>query len=139
MSRNIKVMFVVVAVLALAGAAYGFAAANTAPTTAAGYVAKTVSGYDITNVAYNLKSDRSMVDTITFDIAPHTTGDPLPVTVDIQTSTSGSWTNCIVTPATGDMPTSASAVCTPGSSLAVVDVTALNIVASSTADTTLSH
>jgi hypothetical protein len=130
MSRNIKVLLVLVAVLALAGAAYGFAAANSVPTTAAGYTAKVVSGYTVSNIKYNLTvDDPTTVDTITFGIAPTTVGDPAPVTVYLQTALSGPWTTCVVTTTTGS-----TVVCTPTLSPAVADVSALNIVASSTAD-----
>ncbi|MGB8213416.1 MAG: hypothetical protein WCE68_07635 [Anaerolineales bacterium] len=130
MSRNIKVLLVFVAILALAGAAYGFAAANTVPTTAAGYTAKVVSGYTVSNIQYNLTSgDPTTVDTITFGIAPTTDGDPAPVTVYLQTALSGPWTTCVVT-----TTTSSTVVCTPTISPTVAGVTALNIVASSTVD-----
>jgi hypothetical protein len=136
MSRNIKVLVVLVAVLALAGAAYGFAAGNTVQTTAAGYTAKVVSGYTVSNIAYNLNLlDPTTVANITFNIAPSTSGDPEAKTVYLQTALSGLWTTCDVV-TTGITTLVTKATCTPSPLPAVEDVTALNIVASSTVDTT---
>ncbi len=134
MSRNIKVLLVFVAVLALAGAAYGFAAGNTVAPSAAGYTAKVISGYTVSNIQYNLKAaDPTTVANITFNIAPTTPGDPEAVTVYLQTAVSGPWTTCgVVTTGTTTLVTKAT--CTPTILPTVELVTALNIVASSTAD-----
>lgn len=127
MSRNIKVMFVVVAVLALAGAAYGFAAANSVEKSAAGYTANVVSGYTVSNIVYKLDATTpTTVDAITFTIAPTTSGDPDAKTVYLQTALSGPWTACVVT-----TDTTTTVVCTPSALPSVTSVTAMNIVASS--------
>lgn len=125
MSRNLKVLLFVLAVLVIAGSAYAFAASNSIADSAAGYAGVTVPGYDVTNIVYDLDgTDPTIVDAITFDIAPLSGSAPA-VTVKIQTVNSGSWTTCPVAAGT--------ATCTFGS-LPVANVTALNIVASSSVD-----
>ncbi|MEW6401041.1 MAG: hypothetical protein AB1649_04535 [Chloroflexota bacterium] len=130
MFRNFKVLLAGLVLIGIAGAAYAFAAANVVPSTAAGYAASVVPGYTVTNVVYDLDSaDPSVVDAITFDIAP-TSGSQAAVTVKVQTATAGSWTTCTLVD--GTLP-SKSATCTYGA-LNLADVTALNIAASSTTD-----
>jgi hypothetical protein len=130
MSRNIKVLVVLVAVLALAGAAYGFAAANTVPDSAAGYTANVVSGYTVSAIVYDLNTDNpTLVDNINFTIAPTTVDDPEAKTVYLQTDLAGTWTTCAVT-----TDTTTTVVCELPAATAVEDVTAMNIVASSSTD-----
>lgn len=129
MFRSFKVLVLVVAILVVAGSAYAFAAANTVPDSAAGYKASTVSGYTVTNIVYDLDADDpTIVDAIKFDIAP-STGSLAAALVKVQTETGGSWTNCSLS-GTGS---SRAVTCTFGT-LALDDVTALNVVASSTTD-----
>ena len=53
MLRNVKFLFVILAVLVIAGSAFAFAAANTVPTTLVlGDGLGDVSGYTITDVVY---------------------------------------------------------------------------------------
>ncbi|HUF00689.1 MAG TPA: hypothetical protein VMN99_15650 [Anaerolineales bacterium] len=130
MLRNFKVLLSVLVVTVIAGSAYAFAAANTVPASAGGYAATTVSGYTVTNIVYDLDSaDPSIVDAITFDISP-TSGSSAAVLAKIQTAAAGAWTNCTLV--AGVAPAK-SATCTYGA-LPLADVTALNIVASSTTD-----
>jgi hypothetical protein len=130
MTKNIKVILIVLAALVVAGSAYAFAAANVVPDTAAGYAASTVSGYTVSNIVYDLDAtDPTMVDAIKFNIAP-TSGSVVAALVKVQTATGGTWTNCTLTAGTAP---SMSATCTYGT-LAVADITALNVVASSTTD-----
>ena len=97
---------------------------------AAGYKANVVPGYSVTNVAYDLDAtDPTLVDAITFDIAP-SSGTVVAAIVKLQTATGGAWTDCTL--AAGTAP-SMSVTCTYGS-LQLINVTALNIVASSSAD-----
>ena len=125
MLRNWKVLLFVLAVLVIAGSAYAFAAANTIAESAAGYAGVAVPGYDVTSIVYDLDgTDPTIVDAITFDIAP-LSGTAAAVTVKIQTANAGSWTTCPVV--------AGSATCTFGA-LPVANVTALNIVASSSVD-----
>jgi hypothetical protein len=131
MLRNFKVLMLVLAVLVIAGSAYAFAATNTVPDSAAGYKANVVPGYTVTDIVYDLDAtDPTLVDAITFAVAP-SSGTVVAAIVKLQTATAGTWTDCTLV--AGVAP-SMSVTCTYGS-LALVDVTALNIVASSTVDT----
>ena len=57
MFRNFKVLLIVLVVIVAAAGAYAFAAANTVEDSAAGYKASTVSGYAVTDLVYDLKSE----------------------------------------------------------------------------------
>ncbi len=95
MLRNVKFLFVILAVLVIAGSAYAFAAANTVEASAAGYTATTVSGYDVTAVVYNLNAtDPTLVDTINFTVSP-SSGASVAKLVKIQTADAGAWTDCV--------------------------------------------
>jgi hypothetical protein len=130
MLRNFKVLLIALVILVIAGGAYGFAAANTVDASAAGYKANAVSGYDITSIKYNLNTDPTLVDTITFTATPHDSTAPVVALVKVQTATGGSWTDCTF----GDPTEKAMPVtCTyTDPTLTLASVTALNIVASST-------
>lgn len=129
MFRNFKVLLLVLAVLVIAGSAYAFAAQNTVPDSAGGYKASVVPGYTVTNIIYDLDAtDPTTVDAITFDIAP-SSGTAAAALVKVQTASGGSWTDCTLS-GTGS---SRAVTCTYGS-LLLEDVTALNIVASSSTD-----
>jgi hypothetical protein len=131
MFRNFKVMLVVLVVIIVAASAYAFAAGNTVPDTAAGYTANVISGYTVTNIIYDLNvDDPTTVDKITFGIDPSTPGDPEAAVVYLQTALTGPWTTCTVT----TNLTVTTVVCDPATSPAVEDVTALNIVASSSSN-----
>jgi hypothetical protein len=130
MFRNFKVLLLVLATLVIAGSAYAFAAQNTIEDSAGGYKASVVPGYTVTNIVYDLDAtDPTLVDAIKFDVAP-TSGSVVAALVKVQTATGGAWTNCTLVAGTAP---SMAATCTYGS-LALEDVTALNIVASSTTD-----
>jgi len=130
MFRNFKALLIVFAVLVIAAGAYAFAAQNTVADSAAGYKASVVPGYTVTNIVYDLDAtDPTVVDAITFDIAP-TSGTVVAAIVKVQTAAAGSWTDCTLV--AGVAP-SMDVTCTYGS-LALEDITALNIVASSTTD-----
>ncbi|MFZ5821424.1 MAG: hypothetical protein ACOYYJ_16125 [Chloroflexota bacterium] len=130
MFRNFKAFLIVFAVLVVAAGAYAFAAQNTVPDSAAGYKANVVPGYTVTNIVYDLDAtDPTVVDAITFDIAP-TSGTVVAAIVKVQTAAAGSWTDCTLVAGTAP---SMDVTCTYGA-LALADITALNIVASSSAD-----
>jgi hypothetical protein len=130
MLRNFKVLLLALVVTIIAGSAYAFAAQNTVEDSAAGYKASDVPGYTVTNIVYDLdETDPTVVDAITFDISP-TTGSAAAVLVKIQTENAGTWIDCLLS--TGVAP-AMDVTCTFGS-LALEDVTALNIVASSSLD-----
>jgi hypothetical protein len=129
MFRNFKALLFVFAILVIAGSAYAFAAQNTIADSAAGYKASVVPGYSVTNIVYDLDdTDPTTVDAVTFDIAP-SSGSAAAAIVKVQTANAGSWTDCSLS---GAGPSKA-VTCTYGS-LLLEDVTALNVVASSTTD-----
>ncbi len=128
MFGNFRFLFLVLALILIAGSAYTFSAQNTIADSAAGYKASVVPGYTVTNIVYDLNAtDSTLVDAIKFDIAP-TSGTVVAATVKVQTANGGAWTDCALT--AGRSP-SMSVTCTYGS-LQLADVTVLNIVASST-------
>jgi hypothetical protein len=130
MFRNFKVLLIALVVIAVAGSAYAFAASNTVADSAAGYKANTVPGYTVTNIVYDLDvTDPTLVDEITFDISP-SSGTVVAAIVKVQTENAGTWTDCTL--AAGVAP-EMNVTCTFGA-LALEEVTALNIVASSSAD-----
>jgi hypothetical protein len=130
MFRNFKVLMFALMVIILAGGAYAFAATNTVPDSAAGYKANTVPGYTVTDIVYDLDATTpTVVDAITFKIAP-SSGAVVAAIVKLQTVTAGSWKDCTLVAGTAP---SMSVTCTYGA-LDLIDVTALNIVASSSAD-----
>jgi hypothetical protein len=130
MFRNFKVLLIVFVVIVVAGSAYAFAAQNTVADSAAGYKANVVPGYTVTNIAYDLNTDNpTVVDKVTFAIAP-SSGTVVAAIVKLQTATGGDWTDCTLVAGTAP---SMNVTCTYGS-LDLVDLTALNIVASSSAD-----
>ena len=131
MFRNFKVLLTVLVVIVVAARAYAFAASNTIADSAAGYAAKVVPGYTVTNIVYDLDAtDPTLVDAITFDIAP-SSGSVAAALVKLQTASAGAWTDCTLI--AGVAPSMA-VTCTYGT-LQLANVTALNIVASSSADT----
>jgi hypothetical protein len=130
MFRNFKVLFGLLAALVIAGGAYAFAAANTVPDSAAGYKANVVPAYTVSGIVYDLDAtDPTLVDAITFSISP-SSGTVVAAIVKAQTETGGSWTDCDLV--AGEAPAK-TVTCTYGS-LELADVTALNIVASSSLD-----
>ena len=121
---------IVLVVIVAAGSVYAFAATNTVPDSAAGYKANVIPGYTVTNIVYDLDAtDPTLVDAITFDVAP-SSGTVVAAIVKLQTATGGAWTDCTLV--AGVAP-SMEVTCTYGA-LDLIDVTALNIVASSTLD-----
>ena len=130
MFRNFKVMFIALVVIVVAASAYAFAAQNTVPDSAAGYKANVIPGYTVTNIVYDLDATNpTLVDAITFDIAP-TSESVIAAIVKVQTADGGSWADCVLV--AGVAP-SMEVTCTYGA-LELADVTALNIVASSSTD-----
>ena len=70
MLRNMKVLSIIVIVIVLAVSAYAFAAANTVPATKAGDGSGVISGYTVSNVAYNLNStDPTSLDSVDFTLS----------------------------------------------------------------------
>ena len=93
MLRNVKFLFVILAVLVIAGSAYAFAAANTVRSSAAGYMANSFRLY-VTDVVYDLNvTDPTLVDEISFTVSP-SSGAVVAALVKLQTATAGDWTDC---------------------------------------------
>ena len=92
MLRTLKVFAILLVVVVLAGSAYAFAAANTVPATQAGDGSGTISGYTVTNVAYNLNSSNpSLLDSVDFTLSAAATN------VQIKLVSAGStWYACTV-------------------------------------------
>jgi len=131
MFRNFKVLLVVLVLIVVAGSAYAFAAANTVPDSAAGYKANTVPGYTVTDIVYDLNaSDPTLVDKITFKVGP-SSGTVEAAIVKLQTTASG-WKDCTLGAAVAHVIPVTCTYADP--TLALVDIVALNIVASSSAD-----
>jgi hypothetical protein len=87
---HLRLLIVVVLVVLAATGAYVFTASNTVPATKAGSGSGAITGYTISNVAYNLNAtDPNNIDTVTFDIAPTAAG-----TVKIQLLNGGTWYDC---------------------------------------------
>jgi len=132
MFRNLKFLLIALFVIAIAGGAYAFAASNTVPDSTAGSGASTVGGYTVSSIVYDLDAaNPTIVDAITFTIAPDS-GTQKAVAVFVQTELSGNWTSCTLVD--GTLP-AVNATCTFGT-LALEDVTVLNVVANSTTDPT---
>jgi len=133
MLRTFKTILAVFAIIIVAGSAYAFAAANVVPDTNAGYVASEVSGYTVDSIVYDLNvTDPTLVDAITFDINP-TTGTNKAIVLQIRTSTTGDWkTDCALVDGSGSEVHVTCSFTSP--TLALADVTALDVVASGTID-----
>jgi hypothetical protein len=130
MFRNFKVILAVLVVLVLAGAAFAFAASNNVTNSSAGSSANTVSGYDITKLAYNLNADPTYVDTITFTVTPQDTEKGVAATVaKLQTADSGNWKDCTLVAGTDKAE---NVTCTYSSkSQLMTDIAELNFVITS--------
>jgi 2-methylisocitrate lyase-like PEP mutase family enzyme len=131
MARTFKVVLVALVVLALAGSAYAFAAANTIAVSGAGYKASTIGGYAVTNVVYDLNdTDPTKLSKVIFDIAPVEPNTAKAVTVKISTTISSApnytASTCVIT---GTSPVVAT--CSFTADIDVDDVVALDIAASS--------
>lgn len=87
-----------VLVLILAAAVYGFAAANTVPATSAGDGDNAVNGYTITNLDFDLQdgdTDPSDIDTVTFTLGADASEAYIAFSADGGTTWS-SWISCTI-------------------------------------------
>ena len=92
-SFHLRLIVVVVLIVLAATGAYVFTASNSVPATNAGSGSGVISGYNITNVAYNLNnSNPNNIDTVTFDISPASA-----TTVKLKLFAAGPWYNCVNT------------------------------------------
>jgi opacity protein-like surface antigen len=88
-SRMLKSLIITILVLVFATAAYALAASNTVPSSYAGEGAGGVSGYDVTNLQYNLNgSNASNIDSVTFTL------DAAATDVMVRLVTTGSYYSC---------------------------------------------
>jgi hypothetical protein len=70
LNRSIKLSFVLLSVLVLSMAIYGFAAANTVPASNAGDGSGTISGYTVSAIHYNLNATNpGVIDSVTFTLS----------------------------------------------------------------------
>jgi hypothetical protein len=67
--RRRRLAVILAAAAALAFAAYAFTATNTVPTSKAGDGYNTISGYDVTSIAYQLESDAQYIDSVSFTLS----------------------------------------------------------------------
>jgi hypothetical protein len=89
-SLHLRLLILVILIVLAATGAYVFTASNTVPNTNAGSGSGTISGYTISNVAYNLNATNpDDIDTVTFTIAPTAAA-----TVKIQVVNGGTWYSC---------------------------------------------
>src|SRR5690242_828895 len=90
--RILQVLLTVFVITLIASTTYAFAAENSALPSTAGEGASTVSGYNVTNVAYSLNAgDPTRVDTVSFTLSANAG------IVRIKLNDSGStWYNCTV-------------------------------------------
>jgi hypothetical protein len=63
-----RTALVIAAAAALALATYAFTASNTVPNTKAGQGEGTITGYNVSSVAYNLAANPANIDTVTFTL-----------------------------------------------------------------------
>jgi hypothetical protein len=71
LNRTFKLAAVLLAVVVLTMAIYGFAASNTVSTSGAGDGSAAISGYTVTNVHYVLDAvDPSLISSMAFTVAP---------------------------------------------------------------------
>ena len=92
MLRNLKVLSIVVVVIVLAVSAYAFAAANTVPATKAGDGSGAISGYTVSNVAYNLNAaDPTAVDSVDFTLSAAATQAQIKLV-----ATGSTWYTCSI-------------------------------------------
>jgi hypothetical protein len=87
--RRRRTVIVLVAAAALALATYAFTATNTVPATKAGDGAGAITGYNVTNVAYQLDAtDPSNIESVSFTL------DAAAGTVKARVVSTASYTDC---------------------------------------------
>jgi len=119
-SLHLRLLILVILIVLAATGAYVFTASNTVPNTNAGSGSGTISGYTISNVAYNLNATNpDDIDTVTFTIAPTAAA-----TVKIQVVNGGTWYSCTNTGSVScDTTVGTQATVAPADQLTVVATT----------------
>src|SRR5690606_10038265 len=93
---SIRGVAFVIGALIVSAVAYGFAASNIVPETGAGDGEEAISGYDITDVSYQLgATDPTTIESVSFNLAP-TAGAQMPTDVQVQLFDGGDWYSCSV-------------------------------------------
>ena len=88
-SRMLRTFVIIVVILVFATTAYALAASNTVPDSYAGEGAGTVSGYNVTNLQFNLNAtNASNIDSVTFTL------DAAATNVMVRLVTTGSYYTC---------------------------------------------
>lgn len=97
-ARPVRVRFLAMFALTLilSTVAYGFAAANTVPSSSAGDGSGTITGYTISGVNYTLNATNpANIDKVTFTVTP-ASGASAPVTVKAKlVSSSSTYSTCV--------------------------------------------
>jgi hypothetical protein len=86
--RKLRYLVAVIAAVCVAVGAYAFTASNTVPNTSAGSGSGTISGYDVTNVAYTLAANKTDLSAVAFTL------DKAAGTVKAQVVNGGTWFDC---------------------------------------------
>lgn len=88
-TRRIRYIAAALAAVLVAAGAYAFTASNTVPSSNAGSGSGTISGYTVSNIAYQLNAaDPTTLDSISFTL------DKTAGTVKAQLKSGGSWFSC---------------------------------------------
>ena len=89
MFRNFKALLIALVVIAIAGSAYAFAAANTGVTASkAGEGSAAVTGYAVSSISYTLNADPTKLDAVVFTL------DAAATNVQVQVVDGGTWYAC---------------------------------------------
>jgi len=134
--KSKRIVLSLLVILVLTASTYAFAAANSIPDSAAGYAAKSVPGYTISNIQYDLlDTNPTKLKAIIFSINP-TGGSVVPaVTVKISTTSTPDFTTsvCNLT-VSGTLATCTFMVLAVATPINVADVVQLDIVATSSSN-----
>lgn len=121
---KIRTLVVLLLMLTLASAVYGFAAQNTIAESGAGEGEEVITGYDITNIVYDLNTTNpTQLDAVSFAIAEIESVTAPAVTVKVRLVSGGSWYNCSMSGGT--------ATCTINPGIQVDTVNVFQVVATS--------
>src|SRR3954462_11912845 len=94
-NRRMRIVLVLVAASAIAFGAFAYMASNTVPTSYAGDGQGTISGYQVSSVHYQLNTDPTKMDGVTFTL------DNAAADVRVSVDHGTSWTTCSVSGGTG--------------------------------------
>lgn len=89
-----RVIAAVAVATILGSSAYAFAAANTVPASNAGTGAGTISGYVISDIAYTVNSNNTLLDSVAMTVTPNGSGQPTDVSIRLFDASS-TWYPCV--------------------------------------------